>query len=405
LSFSQDHDDHSLHVLAALVSQRLSPHDVPSDRWEEIIALAYKHELGPMLLWVIRQSGLEDSPLWRPLIRQARVTGVRQLRFECAQAEVQTALDQAQIPAIWLKGSALARTVYPRPSLRPMGDLDILVPYAMQEQALQTVTSIGYHFYSNEGKLLADTNELGQKLTHHYHLRGGIDDSVILELHFRLLGVDQTLLSLEHLAWFWPQTETVLDKTNRYTILRPEAHLLYLCAHAILQHGEYRSNLRQYFDLNQLVQHHTMDWDLILKQAVIFRWGYVVERALTLAVGYFGTPVPDEVFQKLEALSASDKNTARAFHLQDNGARWERMRTILAQLSFREKLQMTRQVVFPRRTYMYTRYHIEESQRVWPYYFVRWWDQSKTILWWFQREIVWRFKRTPSVSPGDRSIR
>ena len=70
----------------------------------------------------------------------------QQIRFEYAQAQVQTALAEANIPAMWIKGSALAHTIYPKPSLRPMCDLDVLVPYDRREAAFEEVTQLGYHF-------------------------------------------------------------------------------------------------------------------------------------------------------------------------------------------------------------------------------------------------------------------
>ena len=68
-------------------------------------------------------------------------------------------------------------------------------------------------------------DEITQKLTHHYHLRGG-PVVEFPELHFRLLGKDTTLLPPEQMAWIWDQTETFADGSHRYLTLRPEAHLL-----------------------------------------------------------------------------------------------------------------------------------------------------------------------------------
>ncbi len=129
--------------------------------------------------------------------------------------------------SLWIKGIALANTLYSQPFLRPMGDLDVLVPYDQRESTLQVVERLGYHFYETNGQLMSSKEALALNLTHHYHLIGGINDSVVLELHFRLPSADNELLPLDKLAWFWTQT-TPLQTSQQFTIPQTEAHLLYL---------------------------------------------------------------------------------------------------------------------------------------------------------------------------------
>ena len=50
-------------------------------------------------------------------------------------AEVLEAFQQASIDTIVLKGAALAWTIYPTPALRPMSDVDLLVPPAAARTA------------------------------------------------------------------------------------------------------------------------------------------------------------------------------------------------------------------------------------------------------------------------------
>ncbi|MER3458636.1 MAG: hypothetical protein C4309_08450, partial [Chloroflexota bacterium] len=54
------------------------------------------------------------------------------------------ALEAASIPAIVLKGPALALTIYPDPALRVIGDLDLLVRREQVEQAMAALHSLGY---------------------------------------------------------------------------------------------------------------------------------------------------------------------------------------------------------------------------------------------------------------------
>src|SRR5690349_7842631 len=114
-------------TLSSLLSQRLHPSAVADDEWPRLVELALEHSVAPMLLWIIEQSQLPFKAVWMPLLAQARQTTGYSLLLEETRLEINIALTAAQIPVMWLKGSALAITVYPKPELRPMVDLDALV--------------------------------------------------------------------------------------------------------------------------------------------------------------------------------------------------------------------------------------------------------------------------------------
>ncbi len=375
----------ALHVLGSLISSRSSVQDIPPDAWATIIPLALDHGLGPVLLWTARQAGVDPHarPELAPLIQAAHHSAMATILLEKTQRDVDATLRSASIPALWLKGAALAYTVYPEPALRPMADLDVLVPYEQRERALEVVQGLGYDFYSLHGIRTRSTgDDLARKLSaHHYHLRGGVSNAVILELHSRLLGSDDRLLSLAQLDWFWAHTETVRAGEGwEFDTLTPEAHLLYGCAHAILQHGEAQLYLLRFFDLHQITR-AALDWPLIVDQAVALGWTLAVERALRRCMAFFATPVPAEVLEALVARRPAHEHAARVIRLQGPGHRWERLRDKLSQLSPRERAQYVFSVLLPSPSYMRQRYAIRPGWPTWPYYFYRWWDQGRDVAW------------------------
>jgi hypothetical protein len=373
----------TLHQLGALVSSQISPQEIPQDAWPGIIGAALHHGLAPMLLWVVKQSAptIVAEPLWRPIITTTRGTGIQYIALEAARKQVTAALDTAQISPLWLKGIALAHTSYPQPVLRSMSDLDVLVPYEQRESALKVVEELGYHFFETGSHLMSPREVLGLSLTHHYHLKGGLHDSIVLEVHFRLLSADNELLSLDKLKWFWTQTRPVQNGTL-FTVPTPEAHLLYLCAHAILQHGEEDTLLRQYFDLHQLVTTTTFNWDQVTEQTAVLGWEYAVARALSIAVRYFATPVPEAVSTALQSHRRKHDAVAdRAIRIRSRGSRWEQVWMSLHSLSFPEQVAMVRRILFPPKSYMRSRYSLRDGRWVWPAYLYRWFDQSREIAW------------------------
>jgi hypothetical protein len=262
-----------------------------------------------------------------------------------------------------------------------MSDLDVLIPYEQRETALEVINALGYHFHESEGELISSQEALELNLTHHYHLRGGINDAVALELHFRLLSTDDILLPLDKLGWFWTQTTAIQNK-GTYAIPLPEAHLLYLCAHAILQHGESEAILRQYFDLHQLITNTSINWDIVVAQSTALGWGYAVERGLSIANQYFSTPVPTTVFSELQKNHTKhDPATKRAVRTQGKGTRWVHLSVKLHQLSFFEQIKLVRRVLFPSQSYMRIRYGLPSDQRIWSSYLYRWLDQVEEVAW------------------------
>jgi hypothetical protein len=367
----------TLHQLGALVSQQISPEDVPQEAWPEIIGTALSHGLAPMLLWVTKQTapGLVVEPLWTPVIRMTRKAGIQYVALDAARKRVSAALAAAQIPSLWLKGIALAHTIYPQPVLRSMSDLDVLVPFEQRENARQVVAGLGYHFQDTGGQLLRPTEALQHSLTHHYQLNS---DSVTLELHFRLLGGFDELISPENQTWFWTQTLSIPDDPD-FTILQPEAHLLYLMAHLSLQHKEEDSLLRQYFDLHQLVKSTDIDWDKTVEWAGKLGWSEVVERDLNRSVRYFSTPIPASVFTRLQENRSNDRSGGLSLRFQGKGSRWSRVAMKSKRLPLKDRVVYLFRLLVPPKPYMQARYGLSGNRFIYHFYLYRWFDVTQEI--------------------------
>ena len=379
------HPGTDLHALGALVAGNLTPDAIPADQWPAITALALQHGLAPMLHWTLKHAGadIEGNPVWQPLMRTRYQTGIDWALKERAQLEIDAALRSAGIPAIWLKGSVLARTVYPEPSLRPMSDLDVLVPYEQREAALEILRELGFDYYMLQGgkRPVSTGDPLLQKSTpHHYALQGGVADSVHLELHFRLLGEDDVLRLSQLQRIIASQQQINLADGTPLCALTSEAHLIYLVAHAILQHGEGNPYLLRYFDLHRLITRIPPAWDAVLDLAVALEWTYVLERALLNAVEYFATPVPSEVFEALISRRPAHENPAQVARFRGKWHEWELFRRKLARVSQREKLYMIFRELCPTPSYMRHFYRIKSTHPVWPYYVYRWLNRGYKVV-------------------------
>jgi len=208
-----------------------------------------------------------------------------------------------------------------------MADLDVLVPYDLRLSALTMAESLGFHQPQDPVTLSVDIPE---DLQHHYFLTGCVANSVQLDLHYRLLGVDGLdLLPWEQLNWFWEESYIWTNGNDEFKMLQPEPQLLYLCAHAILQHGEVNMPLVRCYDLHQLITKRTPDWQIIINKAVELKWSYAVEQALKIAIQFFNTPVPARVLEHLRTRRSINEDTFRVTRIQSRGSQWERTLMLL----------------------------------------------------------------------------
>lgn len=349
-----------------------------------LVGTAIRHNLAPLLLWSLKQRAPLDPALaaqLAPLQAQARQVAARYVLLKTTRAHVDATLSAAGIPALWLKGAALAETVYPQPVLRPMGDLDVLVPFERRAQALAALKAAGYADEPRDPLAALVAPFLPPDETHHhYNLVGGPGGGVRVELHFRVARA--ILPDLAALDWFWSQAVEATDRQRQplgFRTLRPEAHLLYLCAHALLQHGEANIGLLHLYDLHLLSTVYNLDWALIVERAVMLRWTYPVERALTLAAEYFGTPIPAWVPEQLRARRPADEDTTIVEQIGAGDTRWAQTLRSLRRLTPRQRVALVWRIVFPPRAYLRTRYRVRPGVPLWLYYPYRWWDQARGV--------------------------
>jgi hypothetical protein len=371
-------------LLAELLSGQVEAAKVSRSRWPVLVETARRHGLGPMLWHVLGDSGAEtvDKTAWNSLVSEVQSGFVHQIYLEDARARIDAALKARGIRALWLKGIALARTVYPDPALRPMMDVDVLVPFEHRLAALAVVESLGYRrwgAYSFE-----DVPDLAHHFSYHFNLRGGTDDAISVELHFHLLDRirNEPLLSTEQLAWFWTQAEATASPDS-FLSLKPEAHLLYLCAHTILQHGEHDLNLSRIFDLHLLITKTSssagqVDWDLLVDRALSLGWADAVSRALELTVLYFGTDVPDRVLAALQLLRSRSTPLIinSVVERQISANRLQDLLPHLPDIGVWKALRLMRAILLPSQKHLRHRYLIPVRSAAWPWYLVLWSTQG-----------------------------
>ena len=113
--------------------------------WQKLLA-ATSRDLYPYLCFSLEpcMEGREIPPEWEALRTARRLTAVDNLRLRHELTRITAALTEAGIPALALKGIVLAYTAYKDPSLRPMMDLDLLVPPRERENAIGVLRKLEF---------------------------------------------------------------------------------------------------------------------------------------------------------------------------------------------------------------------------------------------------------------------
>ncbi|MDO4564001.1 MAG: nucleotidyltransferase family protein [Clostridia bacterium] len=166
----------SQHEIAALRLLACSITDTRFDvlpqltSWQEIDRIARKHAVLPLILQAAMALDAAHRPpdalvtAWKSLTLAAIMNNERLMH---SQAEVVSMFEAASIPCAILKGASLAR-LYPKPEMRALGDIDILVRADQCDRAIETLKTAGYCMHETEHEFHIGFDRAGTYLELHY---------------------------------------------------------------------------------------------------------------------------------------------------------------------------------------------------------------------------------------------
>ncbi len=235
------------------------------------------------------------------LLRQsARDSTARNLQLGIELGRALDLLERESVPVMLLKGAALVDEAYQHPGLRPMGDLDLLVPRADLERAHEALGALGYAVRGRPR--LRDEAAWVASMHHHLPLvRAG--GSVTVELHYRLF-VDPA--GIDHDALWARAVPSALHPPH--LLPAPEDLLLHVAVHFVLDRTRRGpSALRQVADLVRISRRWDLDWGVLVDRA---REAQVADRlflALNTAALLVAGVAPPDVLAELAPRSYTPK--------------------------------------------------------------------------------------------------
>jgi putative nucleotidyltransferase-like protein len=295
-------------LLSQIISERtqaLALDSFTPGDWELLMKEAQAEGVGPLLYWALTRSGkIPRLPQVIANCLRAMYFSTRMNNEQIVQELVTLSrrFDEAGISVVVLKGSCFALTIYPDLGLRPMVDIDLLIPVAEWANAVRIVVGSGYVQAAPEAfpglhALLDHADAVC--------LKKRTIPFTTLELHKTLVAGRPSNRSVPA-DWFWSQTEPISRMSSRRIIpsplmLTPTAQLLYVCGHGMVQHGGIDPSLRWLYDLDRLIRIYAerLDWDLVFVQAGKFGWSSAVLAALSEVIRLFDTPIPARLLENL----------------------------------------------------------------------------------------------------------
>ncbi len=199
---------------------------------------------------------------------------------------------KAGVDVILLKGCALAASVYPRASMRPMLDIDMLTPRSSVAPAVDALRALGWEPDAAPPQTAADF-----ALQHALSFRSPDGRALSIDLHWRLCPWK---FDAEAEKALWANAEPTSD--GQAMTLGSADMLLHVCDHGLRWSDI--APIRWIADALMILRSRAIDWEHFLAQAE--RSGLVLQAriALDYLAIEMGANIPDSVRERLAGAPA-----------------------------------------------------------------------------------------------------
>lgn len=253
--------------------------------WELIIEVASFHYVAPALAWCLRDETM-PADVVEYFSSVAALNRQRNERMLAGVARVAALLNRIGIEPILLKGCAmLAAGVYPDPSLRLMGDADVLIPREQAAEAISVLTRAG--FATKTSDVIVPPG--------HHHLQPLHDPETGLgvELHTDVLSTEPDAVIAT--GWFCIDARPLTFHGYRVRIPAPTANAGHCIFHSQIfhsLHAQKKLQLRHLLDLALLRARHegAIDWPMLDRRFAAAGFGEALATYLHFGEVFFGQP-------------------------------------------------------------------------------------------------------------------
>lgn len=257
---------------------------------------AAQKRLLPLLQQNLTRLGIGDPQVER--FRRLRQSyGVRNLKSIRAARPVFAALDRRGVPFIVLKGAALVAQYVSDLTLRPMSDIDILVPKERLADAVEVLAAMNLMPGGMSPSQLLANGRLQASLPG-WPFFG--PDKQEIDLHWKLLHLDRRSQADDG---FWQACHEVSLMGARVRVLDPAHQLLHICAHGAQPVAG--AALQQWPADAALIIRGAADlsYDRLVDEAARHALSAVMADKLAFLADEFALPIPRSAIVRLRSAS------------------------------------------------------------------------------------------------------
>ncbi len=242
----------------AMILKRLSP-----DNWQKLADRADEMRIGPLVDRALKLAGtsLEVPAEARDTISRAfKWHSFYALQQTTGLVRLATVLERQGWSPVFLKGVSLALRDYPEPGLRPMRDVDLLLPPEEAARAQDFLLSQEYY------QLAPWATDKTVEPAHHFWNLQDVAMDLTIEVHHRLNATPLWQHEKELIARILASDTTMRVSAREIRVTDPVTNLLHLVEHATLHHA-FDNGPLILADLHYVVGRHEIDWPSLIAQA------------------------------------------------------------------------------------------------------------------------------------------
>jgi putative nucleotidyltransferase-like protein len=345
----------SIDLLAALLRGETIPWTAFAMPPTEFIRTCGEQSLSGLIYERLRS--LPEESDWPRSIRDALAHDVRaqaaeELLRHKELRSVVSALAAESLSPIFLKGTALAYSVYDAPSSRPRIDTDVLVRRDEVNRVRKVMAGMGY-----AAPLLCN----GDVLFCQFPLQKTTDAGIVHTFDFHWKISTQSLFADVLMFDEAAARAIALPPLGAHArTLAPIDALLLACIHPVMHHRNAES-LIWLFDIHLLASALSeQEFERFAEMAIAKRVAAICAHQLTAATAKLGTRIPEAAIRKM---TTGRQRESSAVYLRPN-RRWldELMSSIRGLPRWGDRLRLIREVAIPDHTYMLRAYGFDGSR-------------------------------------------
>ena len=258
--------------------------------WSKILIKANQHSILPLLYHHFSQNKKGINPPIDVLerLKQSYLRNfLRNTKIYYELTKIVNKANDNNIPIIVLKGAALAGSLYPSITLRPMKDLDLFVKIEDIPKIHDLLVLLGW-INKHSDMTIEHQMQIDHSL---YYIKSGLQ----IDLHFRVPELSPLNL--------WDNATSATIGSIEMIVQKPEILLIFLCNHLYRHACLGLAELIRFYDIVLVLRKYreSINWDYLIQCVYINQCENIIFHILEIINSEFGEDIPLSVLDKLKS--------------------------------------------------------------------------------------------------------